>query len=83
MGLEAIGDAERQALESLGWGASELYVATVCYGSVGTLDQLRRHLSTGDDLGRSEEAVLFATLHDALLDRGQPSPFGLEGDAYR
>ena len=78
----AIGDAERQALECLGWGPSELYVATVCYGSVGTLEDLRQHLITGDDLGRSERAVLFATLHDALLDRGQPSPFLQESDPH-
>ena len=67
--------AERQAIEGLGWGTTRLYVATVEYGCVGTLEQLREHLVTGDDLGHAERTVLMATLHDALLELGEPSPF--------
>jgi hypothetical protein len=78
---EAVADdaagAEREAMNRLGWSARDLHFATVAYGSV-DLEELREHLRTGDHLPPDERAIVAATLHDELVDRGLPSPFALE-----
>jgi hypothetical protein len=68
-------DAACESMERLGWGVLQLYVATFSYGSVGTMDELRHHLATGNGLGPGAVAVLRTTLHEALLEKGEPSPF--------
>ena len=67
-----------EAMERLGWNLTQLYVATVSYGSIGTIDDLRRHLATGDGLGPGGATVLLATLHEGLLENDEPSPFYMD-----
>ena len=69
---------ECEAMERLGWSLNQLYLATLGYGSVGTMDDLRRHLATGDGLDTGAVAVLLATLHEGLLEQDEPSPFYVE-----
>ncbi len=66
--------AVRAAMERLGWGVRDLYVATFAYGSVGSEHDLGLHVASGNYLGPLERAVVEATLNDALLDRGDSFP---------
>jgi hypothetical protein len=67
--------AERDAMDRLGWEASDLWSAAASYGDVGTLDDVRLHLVSGDHLAPAQLDVIAVVLHEALLERGEPSPF--------
>ena len=67
--------AQHAAMEALGWGPRDLYLATLAYGRVEE-GHVHDHFGTGGELGEGETAVVIATLRDELMERGIPSPFG-------
>lgn len=50
----------------------DLFINTIAYGNVGTEAALARHLLSRRHLTPAREAVVVATLNDALLAIGDP-----------
>ena len=65
---DPVHEAELRAMRRLGWTASDLFGATLAYGDVGTVDDVRQHLATGDHLAPRQKAYIAAALWDAGID---------------
>ena len=74
MALDPDHEAQLGAMRRLGWGASDLYVAALVYGDVGTLHDVELHLRSGDHLGPMARAYIDSALRDAELDAEGPAP---------
>src|SRR5687767_12759459 len=59
--------AEIQAIERLGWTTQQVYIEAMSYGDVGTCDDVREHLRTGNHLPPHRRAFIAAALWDAEL----------------
>lgn len=69
MAADPVHAAELRAMERLGWTARELLVATMQYGDVGTIGDVREHLATGNHLPPGRKAFIAAALWDAEIGR--------------
>ena len=58
-------DAELRAMGRLKWSASDLYVATVRFGDVGTEADIAEHMRTGNHLPPEKRVLVTAALWDA------------------
>lgn len=76
MAEDPIYTAELRAMERLGWSARDLYLATLHYGDVGTLEDVEEHLRTGDHLAPAKKAYVVAALWEAELDAVERGPEG-------
>lgn len=67
MPVEPPFEAELRAMKRLGWSARDLYVATLHYGDVGSLEDVQEHLRTGDHLPPAKKSYIAAALWEAEL----------------